>query len=75
MRLEMSPTKTKTNPLGAGRNPRAGEPADYRLTIRLTVAERAAYQLAAAAAELTLTEWVRAACAAMMRGRRAKGGR
>lgn len=57
--------KTKTNPLGSGRNPRAGKPAST-ITIRLTDDERASYQAAAAEAGQTLGEWIRSACAASL---------
>lgn len=66
--------KTKTNPLGSGRLPRASVPADHKITIRLTDDERTAYQAAASAADQTLGEWIRAACAARL-GRSAKKGR
>ncbi len=66
----MSPAKTKTNPLGAGRNPRADKPATHRVTIRLTPAEAKTYEAAAASEGITLAEWFRAA--AVARARKAK---
>lgn len=62
----VSPEKSKTNPLGAGRNPRAGEAATASLTVRLTSTERASYQDAAIAAGMKLGDWVRAACEAQL---------
>lgn len=53
--------RTKRNPLGAGRAPRAGAAASQKLTIRVTDAERARYAAAAEAAGQTLGEWLRAA--------------
>ncbi|MFN0248113.1 MAG: hypothetical protein ACKV2T_14580 [Kofleriaceae bacterium] len=61
----MSPKKTKSNPLGAGRNPRAGEPAKP-FTFNLTTSERTRYQAAADADSKTLGEWIRAACEAQL---------
>jgi hypothetical protein len=63
----MSPEKTKSNPLGAGRNPRAGAAANEKLTIRLTTKERADYELAAGREDVSLGEWIRAACAAQLK--------
>lgn len=57
----MSPEKTKTNPLGAGRNPRAGE-ASINVTIRLAPTERDAYRHAAERAGITLSDWIRETC-------------
>ncbi len=62
----VSPEKSKTNPLGAGRNPRAGEAATAKITIRLTPTEHAAYLVAAACEEFTLGDWIRAACASRL---------
>ncbi|MGE3460087.1 MAG: hypothetical protein AB7O24_33560 [Kofleriaceae bacterium] len=58
--------RTKSNPLGAGRNPRAGEAATERVVVRLTASERAAYQAAAERDGLTLAEWIRASCEARL---------
>lgn len=58
--------KTKSNPLGAGRNPRAGGAATNKVTIRLTDAELATYRAAAEGSELSLTDWIRAACEARL---------
>lgn len=63
----MSPAKTKSNPLGAGRNPRAGEPATERVTLRLTEAEHASYTAAAVDAGKPLVAWVRDACEAQLK--------
>jgi len=62
----VSPEKTKTNPLGAGRNPRAGKPAVARVVVRLTDAELVAYQAAAKRDDLSLAVWIRAACEARL---------
>lgn len=62
--------KTKKNPLGAGRNPRAASAAEHRVTIRITDEERAAFQAAADETEVPLGEWVRRACTAALRRRR-----
>lgn len=62
----VSPEKTATNPLGAGRNPRAGKPATVKVTIRLTETEHASYQAAATAEGLSLGEWLRAAAGARL---------
>lgn len=62
----MAAKKTKTNPTGAGRYPRAGEPAKP-FTLNLTAAERAAFQIAADKAEQTLGDWIRACCAASLK--------
>ncbi len=67
----MSPEKTKTNPLGAGRNPRADKAAANKVTVRLTDAELATYQRAATGAGLSLADWIRAACVARL-ARKAK---
>ncbi len=58
----MSPEKTKTNPLGSGRNPRIAGEQSSPTAIRLTPSERERYAEAAAAAGLSLGEWIRAAC-------------
>lgn len=58
--------KTKTNPLGSGRNPRAGQAADIRITIRLTANEHARYTAAATAAGKPLAEWLRGAAEAQL---------
>lgn len=57
--------RTKSNPRGAGRSPRAGEPSAV-LALRLTASERARYQVAADAAGQTLSDWIRAACEARL---------
>ncbi len=61
--------KTKERDKG-GRPSRAGE-ATSMVGIRLTTAEREAYQAAADRDELSLAEWIRAAC--QDRLRRKKG--
>lgn len=68
----MSPQKTRRNPLGAGRNPRAGEPANARITLRLTEAEHASYTAAAQAAGMPLVVWVRDACEARLPKRKVR---
>ena len=45
-----------------GRPPRADEPALDRVEIRLTAAERKAWERAATAAGLSLSEWIRRRC-------------
>lgn len=62
---------TRRNPLGAGRNPRAGAPSTT-FALRLADDERKRYQAAADAAELTLAEWIRAACEARLNKRRTR---
>lgn len=59
----MAAMKSKRNPLGAGRSPRAGEAAAHKVTIRLTDSERVAYRAAAEAQGVTVGDWIRAACA------------
>ena len=68
----MAPAKTKTNPLGSGRNPRKGE-ASSNVTIRLAPVELDTYRAAAVAADLTLGEWIRAACEAWLKRSTKKG--
>lgn len=63
---EMAAQKTKTNPLGAGRPPRAGKPTTQRLSMRLTDDELDAYTAAAAEAGIAVVEWIRRACAAAL---------
>lgn len=43
-----------------GRPPRAGKPAEERIEVRLTAAERRAWERAAG--EQTLSDWIRALC-------------
>ena len=62
---------SKTNPHGAGRNPRLGERAST-LSLRLTPTERAAYQAAADRDGVTLGEWIRAACDAQLPKRKVR---
>ena len=62
----MAALKTKTNPLGSGRNPRAGKAATKIIGLRVTDAERAAFQAAAEAAAVSLGEWIRTTCAAAL---------
>jgi hypothetical protein len=50
-----------TKPPKLGRPRRAKSASDDRVTIRLTTQERAKYEAAAARADLTLGEWLRAA--------------
>ncbi len=66
----VSPAKTKSNPLGAGRNPRAGEAATIRIALRLTPKEHAAYLAAAKDAGMSIGEWLRAAAEARLPKRR-----
>jgi hypothetical protein len=47
---------------GAGRPPRAEEPADVILSLRLTRTEHERYQRAATATEQPLAEWIRSSC-------------
>lgn len=54
-------TKTPKKIETRGRKARGGE-AGYPATIRLTTSEREAYQAAADRDELSLAEWIRAAC-------------
>jgi hypothetical protein len=63
--------KTKTNPRGAGRSPRASAAAANKVTIRLTDAEHAAYRDAASLADMTLGDWIRSCCEARLKRRRA----
>jgi len=65
--------RTKRNPFGAGRDPRAEKPADTRITIRLTDDEHQRYAAAAETAGKSLAEWLRSAAEAMLS--RAKKGR
>lgn len=51
--------KTSDNPSGVGRNPRAGEAAEQRITIRVTAAERATFAEAARKAGRSLADWLR----------------
>jgi hypothetical protein len=69
----VSPEKTKSNPLGAGRNPRAGEAA-APFTLKLTAKEKATYQAAAELEKLSLASWIRAACEARLPKRKKRGG-
>ncbi len=54
--------RTKRNPLGSGRHPRADKPADTRVTIRLTADEHKRYSAAADTADQKLGVWMRACC-------------
>jgi hypothetical protein len=58
--------KTKSNPLGAGRSPRAGGAASAHVAVRLTMDEHQRWKAAAAASDLSLAEWIRAACEARL---------
>lgn len=58
----VAPARTKSNPLGIGRNPRAREAAKINITFRLTPTESVAYRAAAEVEGLTLGDWIRAAC-------------
>lgn len=49
-----------------GRKPRGGEPSSL-FAIRLTHEELAKYREAATAAGMSVSEWVRAACAAFLK--------
>ncbi|MBV8760072.1 MAG: hypothetical protein JO257_22465 [Deltaproteobacteria bacterium] len=55
----MSKSAARKSP--AGRKARAGE-AGTPITVRLTSDERAQYDKAAASEEMSLAEWIRAAC-------------
>lgn len=57
----MAALKTPTNLQGRGRNPRAGEAAAIRCTIRLTADEHARFTAAAEAAGKDLAAWIREA--------------
>lgn len=70
----MAALKTKTNPLGSGRTPRAGEASTKIIGVRVTDAERVAFQAAADAAAVSLGEWVRRVCAAAA-GKASRAGR
>jgi uncharacterized protein (DUF1778 family) len=59
---------------GAGRRPRAGSPS-RPIALRLSDEERARWEAAAAAAGLTLSEWIRSICErALKRARTNKPG-
>ncbi len=56
-------------PKPKGRPARSGE-ASSNVTVRLTDSERAAYDDAATEREMTLGEWIRAACASFLKRRK-----
>jgi predicted HicB family RNase H-like nuclease len=61
--------KTKSNPRGAGRLHRAGEPS-RSFTLKLTDSERERYRAAAAAAGISLSDWIRDCCEARLKRKR-----
>lgn len=53
-------------PRGVGRPARGKEPAST-LSLRLNAKERADYEAAAKKTDMSLAEWIRAACAAFLK--------